>query len=124
MPVIRVEVPLGTPTDAQKTVRPAVKAAVLKALAPRQTKYDYVAVRKVVAEIAEDEGRCSPDAGSIGEDGVPLYQRIQARDLHVARKPLGIETDGAGDAQDMVKVEWAVRPQQCPMKRLVKALRP
>ena len=30
MPVIRVEVPLGTPTDTQKTIRTAVKAAVLK----------------------------------------------------------------------------------------------
>ena len=37
MPVIRVEVPAGTPADTQKTIRTAVKAAVLKTLAPKET---------------------------------------------------------------------------------------
>ena len=41
MPVIRVEVPAGTPADTQETIRTAVKAAVLKTLAPKETKYDY-----------------------------------------------------------------------------------
>ena len=59
MPVIRLEVPAGTPADTQETIRIAVKAAVLKTLAPKQTKYDYVAVREVVAEIG---------------DGVPLVE--------------------------------------------------
>ena len=36
MPVIRVEVPAGTPADTQKTIRTAVKAAVLKTLAPKE----------------------------------------------------------------------------------------
>ena len=49
MPIIRVEVP----ADTQKTIRIAVKAAVLKTLAPKQTKYDYVAMREVVAEIGD-----------------------------------------------------------------------
>ena len=61
---------------------------------------------------------------SIGEDRVPLDQRIQGRVLHVARKPLGIEADGAGDGEDAIEVEGAVRPQQRPVKRLVQALRP
>ena len=61
---------------------------------------------------------------SIGEDGVPLDQRIQGGILHVARKPLGIEADGAGDGEDVIEVEGAVRPQQRPVKRLVEALRP
>ena len=74
--------------------------------------------------IADDEGRRSPDAESIGEDGVPLDQRIQGGVLHVARKPLGIEADGAGDGEDVIEVEGAVRPQQRPVKRLVEALRP
>ena len=46
MPVIRVEVPTGTPTDTQKSIRTAVKAAVLRTLAPKETKYDHVAVRE------------------------------------------------------------------------------
>ena len=68
MPVIRVEVPAGTPATTQKTIRIAVKAAVLKTLAPKQTKYDYVAVREVVAEIG---------------DGVPLVEI----DLRPGREP-------------------------------------
>ena len=51
MPVIRVEVPSGTPADTQETIRIAVKRAVLQTLAPKETKYDYVAVREVVGEI-------------------------------------------------------------------------
>ena len=68
MPVIRVEVPAGTPADTQNTIRIAVKAAVLKTLAPKQTKYDYVAVREVVGEIG---------------DGVPLVEV----DLRPGREP-------------------------------------
>ena len=74
--------------------------------------------------IADDEDRRSPDAESIGEDGLPLDQRIQAGIFHVARKPFGIEADGAGDAQDVIEVEGAVRPRQRPVKRLLGALRP
>ena len=56
--------------------------------------------------------------------GVPLDQRIQTGIFHVAHEPLDIESNGAGDAQDMVKVEGAVRPQQRPVERLLEALRP
>ena len=68
MPVIRVEVPAGTPADTQNTIRIAIKAAVLRTLAPKQTKYDYVAVREVVGEIG---------------DGVPLVEV----DLRPGREP-------------------------------------
>ena len=64
--------------------------------------------------IADDEGRRSPDAQSFGEDGVPLDRRIQGGVLHVARKPLGVETDGAGDGQDAIEVEGALRPSNSP----------
>ena len=69
MPVIRVEVPAGTPADTQKTIRTAIKAAVLKTLAPNETKYDYVAVREVVGEIG---------------DGVPL---VEVANLRPGREP-------------------------------------
>ena len=68
MPVIRVEVPSGTPADTQEAIRIAVKAAVLQTLAPKETKYDYVAVREVVGEIG---------------DGVPLVEV----DLRPGREP-------------------------------------
>ena len=53
MPVIRIEVPEGTPTEAKKAIREDVKAAVLNTLAPKETKYDYVAVREVFGEIGD-----------------------------------------------------------------------
>jgi len=68
MPVIRIEVPKGTPDATQASIRVAVKEAVLKTLAPKETKYDYVAVREVVAEIG---------------DGVPLIEV----DLRPGREP-------------------------------------
>ena len=38
MPVVRVEVPTGTPADTQRTIRTEVKAAVLRTLAPKETR--------------------------------------------------------------------------------------
>ena len=68
MPVIRVEVPTGTSADTQRTIRTEVKAAVLRTLAPKETRYDYVAVREVLGEIG---------------DGVPLVEV----DLRPGREP-------------------------------------
>ncbi len=68
MPVIRIEVPKGTPDAIQLKIRADVKQAVLKTLAPKETKYDYVAVREVI--------------GIIG-DGVPLIEV----DLRPGREP-------------------------------------
>lgn len=53
MPVIRIEVPEGTPQQAKKRIREAVKQAVLDTLAPKETKYDYVAVREAFGEIGD-----------------------------------------------------------------------
>jgi len=68
MPVIRVEVPKPTPEETQRRIRTAVKQAVLDTLAPKETKYDYVAIREVVGDIG---------------DGVPLV----TVDLRPGREP-------------------------------------
>lgn len=68
MPVIRIEVPEGTGQDTKQRIRDGVKQAVLDTLAPKETKYDYVAVREVF--------------GVIG-DGVPLI----TVDLRPGREP-------------------------------------
>jgi len=68
MPVIRIEVPKGTADATQVAIRIAVKEAVLETLAPKETKYDYVAVREVIAEIG---------------DGAPLIEV----DLRPGREP-------------------------------------
>lgn len=53
MPIVRVELPEGVTTEQKQATRDAVKAAVLKTLAPKETKYDYVAVREVFAEMGD-----------------------------------------------------------------------
>ncbi|MEE8351262.1 MAG: tautomerase family protein [Rhodospirillales bacterium] len=68
MPVIRIEIPEGTPKETKKNIRGGVKQAVLDTLAPKETKYDYVGIREVF--------------GVIG-DGVPLV----TVDLRPGREP-------------------------------------
>ncbi|MEM7404106.1 MAG: tautomerase family protein [Pseudomonadota bacterium] len=68
MPVIRIEVPEGTAHEIKHRIRLGAKQAVLDTLAPKETKYDYVAVREVFAEIG---------------DGVPLV----TVDLRPGREP-------------------------------------
>lgn len=53
MPVVRVEVPEGTGQETKARLRQAVKQAVLDTLAPKEAKYDYVAVREVFGEIGD-----------------------------------------------------------------------
>ncbi len=53
MPVIRVEVPEGTDKKIKIEIRKEVKQAVLDTLAPKETKYDYVAIREVFGEIGD-----------------------------------------------------------------------
>lgn len=68
MPVIRIEVPEGTPSGTKRQIREAVKGAVLETLAPKEVKYDYVAVREACGEIG---------------DGLPLVEV----DLRPGREP-------------------------------------
>jgi phenylpyruvate tautomerase PptA (4-oxalocrotonate tautomerase family) len=68
MPVIRIDLPEGTPQSIKATVRDGVKAAVLRTLAPKETKYDYVAIREAFGEIG---------------DGLPLVEI----DLRPGREP-------------------------------------
>ncbi len=53
MPVIRIEVPEGTDRAVKHRIREGVKQAVLDTLAPKETKYDYVAIREAFAEMGD-----------------------------------------------------------------------
>ena len=53
MPIIRVEVPEGTPKALKAEIRTDIKQAVLDTLAPKETKYDYVAVKEAFGEIGD-----------------------------------------------------------------------
>ncbi|WP_176214328.1 tautomerase family protein [Roseovarius sp. A-2] len=66
--MIRIEVPEGTATDVKGRIRDGVKQAVIDTLAPKEIKYDYVAVREAF--------------GIIG-DGLPLV----TVDLRPGREP-------------------------------------
>ena len=53
MPVIRIELPENTAQEVKARVRDGVKQAVLDTLAPKETKYDYVAVQEAFGEIGD-----------------------------------------------------------------------
>lgn len=90
MPVIRVEVPEGTAQDCKARIRDGVKQAVLDTLAPKETKYDYVAVREVFAPIG---------------DGVPLITVDLRPGREVERKKALVDAIAA-----ILKTELDVDP--------------
>ena len=91
MPVIRIEVPEGVSVETKRRIREGAKQAVLDTLAPKETKYDYVAVREVFGEIG---------------DGVPLI----TVDLRPGREPE--RKKALVDAlADLLKNELNVEPQ-------------
>ncbi|MDT8346052.1 MAG: tautomerase family protein [Thermohalobaculum sp.] len=90
MPVIRIEVPEGTPAATKARIREGVKAAVLRTLAPKETKYDYVAVREAF--------------GVIG-DGLPLVEIDLRPGREPARKTALVDAIAA-----ILKAEIAVAP--------------
>ena len=91
MPVVRVEVPKGTPDVAQGRIRDAVKEAVLRTLAPKEARYDYVAIQEVVAEIG---------------DGVPLVTVDLRPGREAERKKALVDAIAA-----VLKAEMDVAPE-------------
>jgi len=91
MPVIRIEVPEGTQQGTKERIRKGAKQAVIETLAPKETKYDYVAVREVFAEIG---------------DGVPLITvDLRPGREHERKKAL------ADALAVLLKTELNVEPQ-------------
>ncbi len=91
MPVIRIETPEGTPLEIKQNIRDGVKQAVLDTLAPKETKYDYVAVREVF--------------GVIG-DGLPLVTVDLRPGREAERKKALVEAISA-----ILKTELDVAPE-------------
>ena len=49
MPLIRISVPEGTATEKKQIIHKRVREVVLKTLAPKQVRYDYVSMfRKII----------------------------------------------------------------------------
>ena len=46
MPLIRIDVPEGVSKDIKKQIHNKVREVVLKTLAPKEVKYDYVSIRE------------------------------------------------------------------------------
>ena len=53
MPLIRVSVPEGISSEKKSKVRKEIKKAVLKTLAPKEIKYDYVSIISAYGEIGD-----------------------------------------------------------------------
>ena len=47
MPLIRIDLPEGVATDKKAVIHQRVRDVVLKTLAPKEVKYDYVSIREV-----------------------------------------------------------------------------
>ena len=53
MPLIRIDVPEGVSTDIKKQIHSKVREVVLKTLAPKEVKYDYVSIREAFGHIGD-----------------------------------------------------------------------
>ena len=53
MPLIRVVVPEGTSPAKKHNIRTNIKEAVLRTLAPKETKYDYVSISEAFGVIGD-----------------------------------------------------------------------
>ena len=53
MPLIRVVVPEGTSPEKKDNIRTNIKEAVLRTLAPKETKYDYVSISEAFGVIGD-----------------------------------------------------------------------
>jgi len=53
MPVVRADVPIGFDDVRKEKLRQAIKAGIIQALAPKETKYIYVAIRDVFAPVGD-----------------------------------------------------------------------
>ncbi|MDC1311276.1 4-oxalocrotonate tautomerase family protein [Burkholderiales bacterium] len=53
MPIIRITLPEGTALKKKESIRSDIKVAVLKTLAPKETKYDYVSIYEAFGIIGD-----------------------------------------------------------------------
>ncbi len=53
MPIVRADLPQGLSDATKAALRQALKAAVVRALAPKETRYIYMALREVFAPLGD-----------------------------------------------------------------------
>ena len=53
MPLIRISVPEGTATEKKQIIHKRVREVVLKTLAPKQVRYDYVSITEAFGVIGD-----------------------------------------------------------------------
>ncbi len=53
MPIVRADLPQGLSEETKEALRQALKAAIVRALAPKETRYIYVALREVFAPLGD-----------------------------------------------------------------------
>ncbi|MEN8197366.1 MAG: tautomerase family protein [Pseudomonadota bacterium] len=53
MPIVRADIPHGYSDEQKRAIHTALKQAIITALAPKETKYIYVALRDVFADVGD-----------------------------------------------------------------------
>ena len=53
MPLIRIDLPEGTEIEKKQVIHKRVREVVLRTLAPKQVKYDYVSIREAYGIIGD-----------------------------------------------------------------------
>ncbi len=74
MPIVRADLPQGLSDEIKEALRQALKAAVVSALAPKETRYIYVALREVFAPVGDGAPTVTVDLRSPR----PSYRRGHA----------------------------------------------
>ncbi len=79
MPIVRANLPRGLSDETKEALRQALKAAIVRALAPKETKYIYVALREVFAPVGD---------GIAAEDVYLLFRETPAENHYCGGTPL------------------------------------
>ena len=89
MPIVRADLPQGLSDETKEALRQVLKAAIVSALAPKETRYIYVALREVFAPVA---------AGIAAEDIYLLFRETPAENHYCGGTPLPnwMPADGVG----------------------------
>lgn len=78
MPVVRVDIPHGHSDETKAALKKAIKDAIIAAIDPKVTKFIYIAIRDVYAELGDGAPTVSVDLrpGRETERKVALAQAI------------------------------------------------
>ena len=108
MPIVRADLPKGLSDETKEALRQAIKAAIISALAPKETRYIYVALREVFAPLGDGaptvtvdlrSGRESARKAALAQAIAEAMQSatgIAAEDIYLLFRETPAENHGCG----------------------------